>query len=153
MSAERFSLDANILIYALDRGAGNKHHRAVAVIGYAKDRDCTLTIQALGEFYVAVTRKGIVAKADAADQVRDWMGLFPMTAANARALDGAVTAAAEGRLGFWDAVLLTTAGEAGCSIVLSEDMQDGATFGGVTVRNPFAGPSLPTDVRRLLGLE
>jgi predicted nucleic acid-binding protein len=37
-------------------------------------------------------------------------------------------------------VLLTSASEAGCSTLLSEDMKDGARLGAITVRNPF-GPT------------
>ena len=39
---------------------------------------------------------------------------------------------------FWDAMLWTTARQAGCRLLLSEDLQDGQTLGGVTCVNPFA---------------
>ena len=47
-----------------------------------------------------------------------------------------------GRFGFWDAVMLACAEEAGCTICLSEDMKDGASLGGITVRNPFGAKGL-----------
>jgi len=46
-------------------------------------------------------------------------------------------------LGIWDAVMLSTAAEAGCRFLLSEDMHDGFTWNGVTVSNPFADPIHP----------
>jgi hypothetical protein len=46
--------------------------------------------------------------------------------------------AADHQLGIWDSVILATASQAGCRLLLSEDMQDGFTWGGVTVVNPFS---------------
>jgi predicted nucleic acid-binding protein len=51
-----------------------------------------------------------------------------------RALDVAIAH----QLAIWDAVILAAASEAGCRVLLSEDMQDGLIWGGVTVVNPFA---------------
>jgi predicted nucleic acid-binding protein len=48
--------------------------------------------------------------------------------------------ATDHRLGIWDAVILTAASHAGCRLLLSEDLQEGFTWGGVTVVNPFAFP-------------
>ncbi|HZC22176.1 MAG TPA: VapC toxin family PIN domain ribonuclease, partial [Candidatus Binatia bacterium] len=38
----------------------------------------------------------------------------------------------------WDAIILSAAAEAGCRLLLSEDLQAGFTWNGVTVANPFA---------------
>jgi predicted nucleic acid-binding protein len=46
--------------------------------------------------------------------------------------------ATERQLGIWDAIVLCAAADAGCRLVLSEDLQEGFTWGGVTVVNPFA---------------
>jgi predicted nucleic acid-binding protein len=47
--------------------------------------------------------------------------------------------AVEDRYGvrFWDALLLAGANAAGCGYFLSEDLNDGQAYGGVTVVNPF----------------
>jgi hypothetical protein len=42
------------------------------------------------------------------------------------------------RLSWWDSLVVAAARVQGCAILLSEDLQDGASFAGVTVRNPFA---------------
>ena len=38
----------------------------------------------------------------------------------------------------WDAVILSAAADASCRLLLSGDLQDGFTWSGVTVANPFA---------------
>jgi predicted nucleic acid-binding protein len=50
----------------------------------------------------------------------------------------AVELASRHDMNSWDAVILSVASLAGCHVLLSEDMHDGFTWGGVTVVNPFA---------------
>ncbi len=40
-------------------------------------------------------------------------------------------------LNIWDAMIFAAAAEAGCDVLLSEDMQDGFLWGGVRVISPF----------------
>jgi predicted nucleic acid-binding protein len=46
--------------------------------------------------------------------------------------------AVDHKLSIWDAVIMAAAAEAGCRLLLSEDLQEGFTWRGVTVANPFA---------------
>ena len=150
MTAERFSLDTNILVYAADREAGRRHMLACEIVERSARRPCVLTIQALAEFFRAVTRKDIVPTAVADALVRDWMLIFPTASADAAALDGALLAVKDGGFSFWDALLLATAEAAGCTAVISEDMADGAAIGSTIVRHPFAGDRLANAVSQLL---
>ena len=150
MSAERFTLDTNILVYSLDNAAGARHVIAAEIIALAVLRDCWLTLQAVSEFYAAVTRKRLVPAQEAAAQAGDWMKLFPCAAASAGAVQSALAAAASGRAYYWDALLVATSAEAGCSFVLTEDMADGDTLNGVRIVNPFGGDGLAQQARRLL---
>ena len=43
MSAERYSIDTNILVYAVDRREGEKHLRALDIMERSVDLDCVLT--------------------------------------------------------------------------------------------------------------
>jgi predicted nucleic acid-binding protein len=73
-------------------------------------------------------------------------------AADQYALELAYTAIEQERFGLFDALLLATARQAGCSIALSEDMHDGAQLDGIVVRNPFGQRTLAEDLLSLLGL-
>ena len=150
---ERFTLDTNLLVYAIDSAGGARHDAAGQIIQHAVRLDCWLTIQAVCEFYAAVTRKGIVQPPDAAAQAADWLDLFPCTAASEAAARTALADAAVGRASYWDALLVATASEAGCRVILTEDLVDGADLGGVRIRNPFsASGELTEHARGLLGL-
>jgi predicted nucleic acid-binding protein len=48
--------------------------------------------------------------------------------------------ATDHQLGIWDAVILSAASQAGCRLLLSEDLEEGFTWAGVTVVNPFSSP-------------
>jgi predicted nucleic acid-binding protein len=149
----RFTLDANLLVYSVDLDAGERHRLALSVVDKAPDADCWLTLQSLSEFYAVVTRKRLMPAADAAAQVNDWLSFFPLIAASADAVRAALTHAVAGHASYWDALLIATAAEAGCTLILTEDLQDGSTLGGVEIHNPFdpAG-GLTARARQLLGL-
>jgi predicted nucleic acid-binding protein len=149
MTAERFSLDTNILVYAADKLAGDKHHRAVDLLFAAAALDCVLTVQCLAEFFHAVTRKAALPVRAAAALVEDWRIQFPVVAADGAALSAALDQVARRRLGFWDALLLETARAAGCKILLSEDFQHGRSYGGLLVLDPLRVP-VPAQLARLL---
>ena len=144
----RFSLDTNILVYAVDRDAGARHEQARALMGRAARHDSVLTVQALAEFFHATTSKSLLEPARASAFVRDWLEVFQITAADDAALLDAMDAVQEHRLSFWDAMLWATARQAGCAAILSEDMQDGRRLSGVEVINPFAEDA----AARLVGL-
>jgi predicted nucleic acid-binding protein len=152
-SEERLTLDTNVLVYALDSGSGARHEAAEEIIQRAAYRNCWLTLQAVSEFYTVVTRKKIVRPSEAAAQARDWLDLFRSAAPSAAAVRTALGHAAAGRASYWDALLVATAAEAGCTVILTEDLADGDEFGGVEIHNPFA-PSggLTERARHLLGL-
>lgn len=150
-SAEAYTLDTNILIYAVDASAGPKHQQAVEIVDRSIERPCILTLQALAEFVFAVTRKALVPRREAVAQARDWLQAFPTAAADARALDAAYAAVEQGRFALFDALLLATARQAGCTVAFSEDMHDGADLGGIIVRQPFVDGALADDLRSMLG--
>ena len=59
---------------------------------------------------------------------------------------------AAGRLSYWDALMLASAAEVGCTIMLSEDMQDGATLLGLEIVNPFGPDGVSRRAAALLDL-
>ena len=143
-------LDTNILVYALDSAAGPRHALAAEIIARAATCDCRLTFQSLSEFYVVVTRRGIVPKPEAAAQVEDWLVLFPALAPTAAAVRAALAHASAGRASYWDALLVATAGEGGCATLLSEDLADGGQLGAVTIVDPFDAGALTDRATALL---
>lgn len=151
MSVERFTLDTNILVYSVDGEAGRRHRLASEIIELAANGDCWLTLQAVSEFYTVVARKRLVPRTRAAILANSWLDLFPAVAASTAAIRLAIAGAMEGNVSYWDALLIATAAEAGCTAIVTEDLADGVTFNGVRVVHPFTAEELPDRVRSLLG--
>ena len=137
MSDKRYSLDTNILVYAVDLDAGEKHKKAIAIVEKAIGEDCILTVQSLAEFYSAVTRKKYVKPAQATEFIQAWSQLFTIASSNGACLMKALRGVVTYQLSFWDAMLWATAKHAGCRIILSEDFQDQQELEGVQIINPF----------------
>ena len=138
MSAERFSLDANVFFYAIDANEEERHLRAVDVVERAAlEHDCIVALQAYGEFFAAATRKGRMTIEEARAQIFDWQTLFPTVYPGPGSLNQAIDAVAQHNLSFWDAMLWAVTKEAGATVLLSEDLQDSRELGGVWFRNPF----------------
>ena len=144
------TFDSDVLVYTAQAG-DPRRIAAVELLRMAAGGRCVLTVQALGEFFFAATRKRLLPPPIAAAQVRRWMTAFPPpVAASATAVVAAMDAAAEGRFSYWDALLLTTAAEAGCAAAISEDMAEGAALGSIRVVPAFAGGGVNPAVRALL---
>ncbi len=140
MSARRFSLDSNLLVYIFDPRDPRKQSVAQQVFAASTTRDCMIGLQTVSEFYTASTRKKILPAGDAGREARNFLAVFPTFQATANAHRIAARDAVAGRFSYWDCVLLASAAEAGCATLLSEDMKDGAKLGAITIRNPF-GPT------------
>ena len=137
MNGRRLTLDTNILFYAMDREAGDRHELAMKIVDRAIFFDSILTLQSLSEFYAAVTRKDKMPPREAEAQLRDWMDLFPIVAAKSKTLLRAIKAVNQHTLSFWDALLWAAARDAGVTMILSEDFQHGRVLDGIQFCNPF----------------
>jgi predicted nucleic acid-binding protein len=99
-------------------------------------------VQTLGELFVVLMRTGLRAE-QARDTIADLLETFGTPASEPRTALGALDLAVDHKLQFWDALIFTAAADAGCALLLSEDMQHGFVSRGMTVVNPFAEPTHP----------
>ncbi|HJS89492.1 MAG TPA: PIN domain-containing protein [Steroidobacteraceae bacterium] len=132
MPAERF-FDTNILICAF---AANEPRSAQAEALMADGG--VIGVQVLNEFTNVARRKLTWDW----KQVESALGVIEDLLGPARPLTAAIHAEAvvlarDNRLSFYDALIVAAAADAGCRLVLSEDLQHGREFGAVTIENPF----------------
>lgn len=136
----KVALDTNILVYA--EGANDLvRHDAVMAIMRALPHDVVIVpTQVLGELFNVQVRKAGKTPAEARDIVLRWQASYDIAPTTPEILGAAMDLAADHQFRIWDAVILSAASRAGCRLLLSEDLQDGFTWGGVTVVSPFAEP-------------
>lgn len=139
--SERVAYDTNVLAYiaGVNRGeddlakieAARSLHEKLGV-----DCICIAPLQALGELYTLLARYQR-DRQFAYDRVALFRQEFEDAAASSEVFTAALDLATDHKLQMWDALILATASHAGCSLLLSEDMQDGCAWRGTTVVNPF----------------
>ncbi len=141
MSGEGTFVDTNVLVYAYDIDAGEKHDIAKARLqDLWEQRSGLLSSQVLQEFYVTVTRK--LAEPLPRQTAREVISAFTAWPVHRPDLDDIVAASQveeRRRLSFWDALIVVSARRSGAKELLTEDLQDGQRLDGVVVVNPFAG--------------
>ena len=132
-------VDANVLVYVYDARVAAKKAAAIAWMEYLWGHSAGRTsFQVLSEFYTTVTRKlkpGVPAD-DAWRQVDLLMSWNPQVI-DKTVLQRAHEIERRYKLSWWDSMIVAAAQLQDCSLLLTEDMHDGATFGSVTVRSPF----------------
>ncbi|HEV3311361.1 MAG TPA: PIN domain-containing protein [Chloroflexota bacterium] len=132
-------MDTNILVYAHDVTAGDKHRAASALVAelWLTGRPAVST-QVLQEFYVTVTRK--IPRPIDRPTARHLLAAYSAWSVQVIRPE-TVLAAAEledrERLSFGDALIVTAAHLAGAGVLYSEDMQSGRRIGSLHVVNPF----------------
>lgn len=137
------AIDTNVLAYAEGLNDADRKNAALRLVR-ALDPEWTLIpVQALGELFTALVKKGKRSPAAARTAVLGWGDAFPLIETSSAVLASAADLANDHRLSLWDAVMLSAAAEARCRLLLSEDLQDGFTWSGVTVANPFAASRHP----------
>lgn len=137
----RVCLDTNVLAYAEGINDAERQARALDVV--AALTDAVVPVQVLGELFRVLTMKARRPAEAARTAVLSWRDAISTRDTTAVALLAAMDLAADHGLSIWDALILATAADAGCRLLLSEDLQDGFTWRGVTVVNPFIAAPHP----------
>lgn len=132
-------VDTNVFLYADQIDESFKRPVAQQWLQRLWDEQSGRTsTQVLNEYYWNATRKlNPVLSPDEA-----WERVQRLFSWNPQAIDMDTIRRAHDierryRLSWWDSLIVSAAQAQCCTLLLTEDMQDHAIYGGVTVRNPF----------------
>lgn len=135
--SKRIFLDTNVLVYADDLDAGNKQDRAQSIVRESlAQRTGVVSTQVLEEFFVVTTKKLGVNAAIARRKV-ELLATLEVVRIQVADVLAAIDLHRLHSIAFWDALVLRCAAVAGCSRLLTEDMQHGRVIDGVRIENPF----------------
>lgn len=132
------ALDTNVLAYAEGTNGRAMRDRALELLQRIPTGAVVVPVQTLGELFYVLVRKAKRRPARAQAAVLSWSDAYPKAETSVAVMVNATDLAAKHGLTIWDSVVLAAAAEAGCRLLLSEDLQEGFTWRGVTVSNPFA---------------
>jgi predicted nucleic acid-binding protein len=138
MSDNHIFVDTNILVYAYDKDAGNKHSIAKEIVESLWHRPVlpSISIQVLQELYVNLIRKQIKAS-DARETVADYFE-WNLVDNNRELLYEGMKLKEAFSLSFWDALIVVAAKKAKAKELWSEDLNPGQNYEGIIVVNPLA---------------
>ncbi len=134
----RVALDTNILAYAEGLGDEVRCSAAVQLVAQLPVASVVLPAQTLGELTRVLTGKARRPPTAAREAVLGWADSFEVADSSWAAFQAALDLVVDHQLPMWDALILAVAAESRCRLLLSEDFQNGFTWRGVTVVDPFA---------------
>jgi predicted nucleic acid-binding protein len=134
----KVALDTNVLASAEGTNGTAMRDKALALIQRLPPGAIVLPVQTLGELFNVLVRKAKRRPARARAAVLSWRDAYPVVETSATVMVNAMDLASDHGLTIWDSVVLAASAEAEARLLLSEDLQEGFTWHGVTVANPFA---------------
>jgi predicted nucleic acid-binding protein len=146
-------LDTNFLAYlaGVDRSDADKGKIANSrklIAQLAGQVELIITAQALGELFVVLMRAG-TSREEAQSIITTFSDEMARVGTTPEIFDKALALAANHKMQIWDSLIVTASAEAGCTVLLSEDMQHGSRIGTITIINPFVEP-LHSDLVQLI---
>ena len=136
---DKVFVDTNILVYAHDLDAGNKHDQAAEIVSQVwESRNGVLSTQVLQEFYVTLTRKvsSTLSKLEARKLVQKYSH-WHLVLNDLSIILQASEIEESNNISFWDALIVSAAYSQNVPTILTEDLNHGQIIEGTFIRNPF----------------
>ena len=137
--AEPTFIDTNVLVYRYDSRDPVKQLRAQELVKSGiENQTAVVSAQVLGEFFTTVTRKiQIPLSTEEAQAAVDLISTLKVVALDLALVRRAISTQIRYGISYWDALIVAAAESAGCTRILSEDLNPGQAYNGVVVVNPF----------------
>ena len=131
--------DSNILIYAADRSEPEKQFQARRLLHSAIENETgTLSVQVLGEFFSVVTKRiPNPLSVEEAEAIIERTAVLPVVELDWALVRRAIETHKEYGISYWDSLIVAAAKKAGCTQIISEDLNSGQSYHGITVVDPF----------------
>jgi predicted nucleic acid-binding protein len=137
--SDRYFVDTNILMYAHDATAGEKHARAKALVEELwRDRTGVVSTQVLQELAVSLRRnvRRPVDSRATREIIADYL-TWQVVVNGGESILEALELEARYQISFWDALIVQATQASGATLLYSENLSHGQTYGTVRVHNPF----------------
>ena len=137
--SDKFFVDTNILVYAHDRSTGSKHQLARSLIEKLwNSGGGVLSTQVLQELCVNLRRKTSrpLSVEETRGLIQDYLS-WEVVINTAESVLQALDIEVRYKISFWDALVVQAADSSRATILYSEDLSDGQTYGSVRVINPL----------------
>jgi predicted nucleic acid-binding protein len=120
-----------------------RREKTLALLKLIPPNRIVIPMQSAGETLNWLVKKGKVPKALASERIANWLELYLSQPTTLTVMIAARDLISNHDFQVWDSIMLAAAAEASADILISEDMQDGFTWRGVTIVNPFLSKPSP----------
>jgi|SRR5579863_66760 len=138
--SDKYFLDTNILIYAYDHSDPAKHAKALSLIeAISQSGTPVVSTQVFQEFAASVRKKAkpLLSTRQIQQILVEILQAWEVFVGNAVTIIAALEIEERFRISFWDALILSAAHSSAATILYTEDLNHGQTYGHVQVVNPF----------------
>jgi len=138
--SDKCFVDTNVMVYAYDRSAGEKHQGAKTILGQLWNSGRgVLSTQVLQELCVNLRRKaGLPLSVDETRRLIQDYSSWEIVVNTPQSILQALDIEARYKISFWDALIIQAAESSGAAILYSEDLASGQEYCSIQVVNPFA---------------
>lgn len=138
VDSEKVFFDTNILVYLQDSRDRQKQKRARDLFSqYTDDKHAVISTQVLQEFSNVCIRKLNQNKMIVKQIVHALWTNTPTVQINPLLIESAIEITSQTNFSLFDSLIIASAAAAGCSVLYTEDMNNGQTVNGVRIVNPF----------------
>ena len=137
--SDRIFVDTNILVYAHDLSAGERHDRASAIIVSLWEAETgVVSTQVLQELYVTITRKirDPLNPSEAREIIRNYLA-WPVQVNDPETTTLASEIEEKNGLSFWDSLIVAAALRLQANKIITEGLNHGQIIESILVENPF----------------
>lgn len=139
----RIALDTNVLVYFDDEADVVRRAAVRQVVARLPADSVVIPAQVMAEFARVLLHKQGYSPSEVQSLLTRWSKAYEVVETSLGIIASAVDLNSEYPISFWDAVVLSSATSANCQILLTEDMDHGWMWSGVTIVNPFEEPMHP----------
>ena len=137
--SDRTFVDTNILVYAHDADAGEKHATAAkSIADLWESKNGIISTQVLQELYITLTRKATtpLARSIARRLIRNYL-TWEMVLNDGAIILHASEIEENYHLSFWDGLIVAAAYSKNAAVILTEDLNHDQRIEGIRIRDPF----------------
>ena len=135
---DKYFFDTNILVYMQDASDPVKQQKARFLLSTHLDNGtAVISTQCLQEFYNVLANKMKQNKIQTKLIMHSLSENIPVVQITPELIETGIDISVGTQFSFWDSLMISAASFAKCTVLFSEDMNDGQVVNGVTIKNPF----------------
>jgi len=136
--SDKIFIDTNLWIYLYANDSVKEKVKRASSLVDKHFVNINISTQVIGEFFHVLTKKGLKEKEEARQMVLDLIENFVVVDVFQSLVIKATDLSVRYGYSYWDSLILASALASNCSILYTEDMQDGQIIeDSLKIRNPF----------------